>query len=314
MQFPQRTDNHIAETKSWRLLAGLAPDEWILREVSERDYGVDAYIEIATASGEITGELISVQLKSTELAEWKGPNPGKRKATSPSIATSTARYWLNLPVPVFLFVADTKAKDIFFVSVEPQIRGQMDKLDQQRTISFDLRENHSLRSETAAERIRTLAVTERFHPQFTVHVTSLLSSIDSFGHYILSNQGRDLFMEVEIESHMQFRNIYECCRRAALVLNISWTLESLADAYRRDRARWKDEYCYLHEETLDGLLQNLQKIFPVLVRHAVQLITKTQRHYWFGKDPVLFTICASGEIEHLLQRFEQQAGIRQSPR
>lgn len=307
MRFPKRTDSHIAETKSWRLLTVLAPDEWILREVSERDYGVDAYIEIATESGDITGDLISVQLKSTENIEWKGRNPGTRIASSPSIATSTARYWLNLPVPVFLFVADTMAKDIFFASVEPQIRENMDKLEKQRTLSFDLRENRSLRGKTAAERVKAMAATERFHLQFTVYVTSLLSSIDSFGHYILTNQGRDLFMEVEAESHMQFRNIYECCQRAALVLGVPWTLESLADAYRRDRARWKSDYCYLHEETLDSLLQELQKLFPSLVRKAIELITRTQSQYWFAQDPVLFTICASGEIDQLLLRFEQQA-------
>jgi hypothetical protein len=117
-------------------------------------------------------------------------------------------------------------------------------------------------------------------------------------------------MEVEAESHLQLRNIYECCQRSALVLNIPWTLESLSDAYRRDRQRWKSEFCYLHEETLDELLRKLQTTFPVLVRKALELITTTESQYWLAKDPVLFRICASGEIEQLLQRFEQQAGIR----
>src|ERR1700677_3836790 len=108
MKWPKRTATHIQESKSWRLLAHLAPDEWIIREVTERDYGIDAYIEIATATGDITGNLISVQLKGPEQIdwrdlEWRDNGEHSQIATSPSISTATTRYWLNLPVPVFLF-------------------------------------------------------------------------------------------------------------------------------------------------------------------------------------------------------------------
>ena len=149
MKWPKRTSSHIQETKSWRLLASLAPDEWIVREVSERDYGIDAYIEIATPTGDITGNLISVQLKGPAQVdwkdiEWKDNGERSRIGTSPAIATATARYWLNLPVPVFLFVADLTVRDIYFASVEPQIRNHFDKLDRQDSLTFRLLEAVSL--------------------------------------------------------------------------------------------------------------------------------------------------------------------------
>ena len=92
-----------------------------MREVTERDYGIDAYIELANDKDEITGDLILVQLKGTEALRWK--QSGKvETARSPQVETSTANYWLRLPVPVFLFVADLTARDIYYVSVEGPIR------------------------------------------------------------------------------------------------------------------------------------------------------------------------------------------------
>ena len=97
MKLPSRPATHITEAASWRLLQSLAPETWILREVSERDYGIDAYIEITSEKGEITGDLISGHLKGTESIEWTAPKTkkgGKRRkadrdrtARSPQIAT-----------------------------------------------------------------------------------------------------------------------------------------------------------------------------------------------------------------------------------
>ncbi len=69
MKFPKRSETHKIEAASWRLLQELAPDEWIVREVSERDYGIDAYIEVATSTGDVTGNLVSIQLKGVDELE-----------------------------------------------------------------------------------------------------------------------------------------------------------------------------------------------------------------------------------------------------
>jgi hypothetical protein len=106
LSFPKRTNTHVTEAGSWRLLQSLAPEEWIVREVSEWDYGTDAYIELVEATGEITGHLLSGQLKGVQSIEWQPSEDGGRIARSPSVKTSTAAYWLGLPIPVFLFVAD----------------------------------------------------------------------------------------------------------------------------------------------------------------------------------------------------------------
>jgi hypothetical protein len=138
LRFPERTDTHVTEAESWRLLQNLAPKEWIVREVSERDYGIDAYIELVSKGGQITGELMSAQLKGVQEIDWKPSDGGFRVARSPSVKTTTAAYWLGLPVPVFLLVADLSAGNIYFVAVKEGIRRRFEKLESQDTISFKL--------------------------------------------------------------------------------------------------------------------------------------------------------------------------------
>jgi hypothetical protein len=115
---------------------------------------------------------------------------------------------------------------------------------------------------------------------------NLLSHIEAFSDFILEHQNRDIFMEVEEDAHLQFRALYESCRMASLYLERDWALESLKELYAKDRAEWKDEFVWLHEQTLDYALQRIEKIFPSLVRKALTLVTETQGSYWFSKDPV----------------------------
>ena len=122
------------------------------------------------------------------------------------------------------------------------------------------------------------------------------------------NQNRDVFMEVQTEQHLQFRALYESCRMASLYLEDEWTVESLAELYRKDRTEWKDDTDYLHERTLDYALQKIDKFFPSLVRKALALVGEVQASYWFDKDPILFSLCSSGELEWSLKRFEEESG------
>jgi hypothetical protein len=294
LRFPERSETHVTEAASWRLLQTLAPKEWIVREVSERDYGIDAYIELVTRSGEVTGQLISAQLKGTQNIEWKLSENGRRFAKSPSVKTTTAAYWLGLPVPVFLFVAGLSDGDVYFVDVKEPIRNQFDKLGSQDTIGFRLWEEISLKNNSKL--LPLLCAREKLHEQFSFHIANLISQIDVFADFIGANQNRDSFMEVEPERHLQFRALYESCRMTSLYLNNEWTVPLLDELYRRDQKEWKDDYVYLHEKTLDYALQKIEKLFPALVRRALALVSEKQASYWQDKDPVFFDLCSDGEL------------------
>lgn len=309
MKFPKRSDTHKIESASWRLLQELAPDEWIVREASERDYGIDAYIEIATTSGDVTGNLVSIQLKGVKELDWKEGESGIQAARSPSIKTTTASYWLNLPVPVFLFVAELSTRKIYYVSVEEGIRSQFENLSGQDSITFKLMNELNLQSKIGALLLDWFIARERVHPHFVFHITNLLSHIDSFGDFIVYNQNLDSFMEVESDRHLQFRGLYEACRMASLYLDREWKVDSLRSLYRKDREEWNDPYVLLHERTLDHVLRQLEAIFPQLVRKGLKLVSVTQAAYWRNRDPVFFRLCSNGELDWSIKALEQKIRI-----
>ena len=71
MKLPKRPKTHVIETESGRLLQSLVPEEWIVRDPPERDYGIDLYIEQVSKDGYLTGQLMAVQLKGQQNIEWK---------------------------------------------------------------------------------------------------------------------------------------------------------------------------------------------------------------------------------------------------
>lgn len=307
MKFPKRPEAHVKEAEAWRLLQNLAPKEWIVREVSERDYGIDIYIELVSKDGNLTGQLMSVQLKGQQNIEWELSDGGHRVARSPSIMTTTASYWLALPVPVFLFVADLSAKNVYFVAVQEDLRTRFDKLNGQNYISFKLSDRLDLKSKKGLAQLHQFYDRESLHEQFVFHIANLINQVEVFGDFIRTNQNRDVFMDVEADRHLQFRALYEACRMASLYLEQEWTVEPLDKLYARDHEEWKDD-CYLHEKTLDRALQEIEKHFPTLVRKAIDLVADIQESYWRQKDPIFFKLCCSGELDGTLNRIENEAG------
>lgn len=309
MKFPKRSKTHIVEAESWKLLERLAPKEWIVREVTERDYGIDGYVELCNEDGSITGDLMSLQLKGTaRKLSWKKSDK-LDIAFSPRIKSTTANYWLGLPVPVFLFMADLQADTVYYIPVKEQLRNQYQKLHGKDPIKLTLYKDLNLNAEVGRFLLTWFYARERAHDQFVFHITNLLNHVDIFGDFIFANQNRDSFMEVETEQHLQFRALYESCRYAAIYLEKEWKVESLSALYTRDRENWKDDFAYLHEETLDYALQKIEKIFPRLIRKALKLVTDTQFSYWVNHDPVFFNLCNRGDLLSRISQFEKRAGL-----
>lgn len=54
-RFPKRDNNHIIETFSYKVFSNSLPNQWIIRDLTKRDYGTDVLIEYVTDSGDVTG-------------------------------------------------------------------------------------------------------------------------------------------------------------------------------------------------------------------------------------------------------------------
>lgn len=121
MELPNRPIQHIVDTNGTALLTYLLPNDYIFRTIGERDYGIDGLIELAFG-GYATGKFISVQLKSSQNFLWNQNN-----TVSISIPKRTCNYWLNNPMPVFLFISDLSLNKVFYVDAKKQLRERYDE-------------------------------------------------------------------------------------------------------------------------------------------------------------------------------------------
>ena len=227
-----------------------------------------------------------------------------------STAPSTANYWERLPVPVFLFVADVTNREIYFAPVEHTIRRNYAKLSSQDTITFPLLKGFNLSTGVGAPVVEWFAKRERLHRDFKFHIASLISHAEGFHEFIGMNQGRDSFMEVESDAHLRFRALYQSCQMTTAYLGIDWTIESLSELYKRDRAQFQDDYVLMHELTLDHALVKIEDIFPTLLRAAVDLIENVEGDYWRAHEPILYSLCSGNALEWLIKRMESDLARR----
>lgn len=114
MRFPKRHISHVSEKKALQILGNLLPKQWIIRELTERDYGIDLYVEIVSKSGFVTGHLLALQVKGVKNVKFN--KNGQYRFTK--VKVSTINYWLGLPVPVFVILVDLEKKVGFWSSVE----------------------------------------------------------------------------------------------------------------------------------------------------------------------------------------------------
>lgn len=114
--YPKRDEKHITETESYNILRDNLPHGWMLRELSEEDYGIDGIIEICD-EGAVKGKIFAVQLKghkhlSKTVDEVKYYN----------VKSSTMNYWNNYPIPVIFLHISVDDGTVYFDDVKNTIR------------------------------------------------------------------------------------------------------------------------------------------------------------------------------------------------
>lgn len=306
MRLPKRPSSHVTESSSWRILQAELPDEWIIREVTERDYGIDCYVELVTPSLDVTGDLVSIQLKGKDHIDWKKKERIKY-ARYHGIEQSTANYWMNQQVPVFLFVAEISTDSLFFCPVKDVVRTYFAKFLKQKTFSFPLSPDYRFGANKGLSIFLREFDRERLNERFSYDLVNLLSHLQRYSDYIRENYYRDEFLEVEPERHLELIQLYNTCESVSNHLLIDWNIEPMEEIYKKDKETWKDNWCYLHEKSQHELLCQIDKIFLVLVRKAIDYVINKQGDYWLNTDPVFFNLCNSDDVEWLIKRIEHEA-------
>jgi len=157
MTLPRRHKTHIIETKSRDILRSAFPSSWVARDISERDYGVDIYLEIVGSDQLLSGDMVALQAKGAIKIEFDS----KGSATIANVKRSTINYLLALPVPTFLFAVCCDTGRCFWVNLKEKDRqdgfpGEANKF------SVALKESHDLSERGIALFLRSQEMERRW--------------------------------------------------------------------------------------------------------------------------------------------------------
>ena len=115
--FPKIKSSAFTADKGVNAVSRVVNDDfnWIFRRVpGESDYGIDAYFEVVTDDGGVTGQSIAAQIKS-------GPSFFRTETPSAFVFYGDRKhlnYYANLPQPVIIVIYNPSANKGYWVSFE----------------------------------------------------------------------------------------------------------------------------------------------------------------------------------------------------
>ncbi len=266
--------------------------------MTERDYGVDCYVEIVSERNEMIGEVFLAQLKGTSVAiEWsKTEVDGKKHFTFSGVEGTTVNYWWRLPVPVFLFIADCNSRRVYFSNVRAQVRSHYDKFLAQDNFGFRIEESSELRTEIGDATCQAQYLFEKRFPEF-------MSEVDWFlGNWRRYNFNHDTFVDNseffvgdpdEVPKKYDYLLYYNRCKELGRVLGVDWDSPSLTELYQEFKAKPGFDYWRIHDLPVYDYTARENEILWKLL----PLILRNERAYWKNEIPSAFMNCQA-VVEH----------------
>ena len=284
VQLPTRDAKHVTETSSYKIFSRNIPNHWIIREVSERDYGIDCYIELVNNQNQVTGELISVQLKGKQKIKWTKDD----YFTFSGINISTTNYWMKFPTPVFICLVDLETEEVFYSSVKESVRKNFYSYIKQDTFSYKIYKKDKLEVSTLENFIFSY-FSDKHWKNLDININTFLSNYARYTDFIKENTGRDCFMGVDIDRVLYLKVFYENIRFLCLHFQIEWKLKSISDYFSESQKSFGDAY-YIHEYYIDEIVTKLGELLSPVSLKIKDHITNIESEYWYIMDLQLYNL------------------------
>lgn len=292
MQLPQRVDKHITETSSFKIFSNNIPDHWIIREVTERDYGIDCYIELVTNNNQVTGELISVQLKGVQKIKWTKKN----YYTFSSINIPTSNYWNKFPTAVFLCLVDITLKEVYYVPVKSYIKKNFSTYFQQKKFSYRIEKTNQIKITDLNEFLQSY-FKEKHINSLEENLITFISHYNQYSEFMNQNIGRDLFMGVGWQRFLYLKHFYKNLEFLCSYFNIEWGIKSISE-YQKESIQTFGGTSDFYEHHLTLALKELDKKLIPLLAKVKHYITEVEREYWMIMDKALFFLVWNANEEN----------------
>jgi uncharacterized protein DUF4365 len=292
MDSPKRPSQHIQESRSMRAFSGRLPDAWILRHVTERDYGLDCLVEIPIGD-HVVGHIFGAQLKDAKSIDWRNDN----RATLSGIASATANYWMGLPFPVFLFLYVENEDCMFIANVRQQCRQRYTTMLRDKTTHFTFHRDVHLDNEDAELLLVALFFREQSFEDFSASLRNLLVYMETHIEFIEAHFQCDSFIEVTPDALLAFVAFYNSLHIVSDYVGVVFDVPSPNDLLEQDRNDFGHSDILLHEQTLAAGLFKLASVYCRVLRAAKRRVAGDELAFWLSRDSLLANHCVNADSE-----------------
>ena len=282
-ELPLRADNHIRETVGYKVLESNVPAEWMIRDVTERDYGIDCYIELVNADKRLTGEIAFVQMKTTDKIDWRIKDKGFRFY---KVERSTTNYLNGFKIPTYLFLVDLSTKEMFFLSVKEYLLEHYKEYLTPGTFAYEF--SHDSDVFTVDAFLKSFHRNNQYD-QFRNELQYFISNLHNYIDFMWEHNDRDGFMPIEQEDMMFFEALHRNIDFLQGYFNTINRIPSIEDLARKGKAIYGDNYEQtLFESVLTDLFDVLRVSVLELVDIIIDLITEREHYYWLSEKNYIY--------------------------
>lgn len=280
---PLRADNHIKETVGYKVLENLIPGEWIIRNVTERDYGIDCYIELVSQDKRLTGEIAFVQMKTTAAIEWRKSDVGYKFY---EVDRKTTNYLRNFKIPTYLFLVDLSTREMFFLSVKEFVQEHYKEYLENSTFAYEFFYNRDAFSKDSfLENFRR----NNQYEQFRNELQYFMSNIERYISFMMEHNNRDFFMQIEKEEMLFFESLERNICFLQKYFNTKNNLTPIEELVKKGNAMFGDNYEQtLFEQVLTDLFDEFKQSILEIITIITDLVTKKEYDYWFRERNYIY--------------------------
>jgi len=269
-----RTQQHIIDTKAVRLVINSIPEYCVIRELTERDYGIDLMVEIFSEEGEnkfgtfyeTTGHVCYLQIKGTN----KEVEINSDNTVSFSIDKKSLFYVEKFSTPFILIRAYTLKKEgqVYYLWLQRYISQVLDiekpdwrtSSEESLTIKIPIHNNLSINFEKIkriAWRIKYIEELVEFHERYTEIMMDFVNLIELHERF----QGFD-FLIKELKRLSLLKTLLtknNCCIDKNCILVLISYIEGIRDGINKP-AKLEDYPDNYNFELLNDSLMSMRFI------------------------------------------------------
>jgi len=284
MKLPKRVPQHISETASFKLFSSKIPDSWIIRDIAERDYGIDYYLELVNDDNELTGELALIQLKSRQSISWTI----EEYYTLTGVDIATSNYWYKFAVPVFIFLADIENQELYFISVDYHIKRNFSEFVKQGTFNYKFKKIDRFEGKDGVFSFKFSFYYEYYRQQFENEFLFFLSNLQHFQDFQNEHDNRDFHLGIEDTDLIYFEAMHRNVKFLCTYLNIDNPIPTLTELKKKSREKFKGEFHYeLYEHDLTEWVGEFQKL-TLEITKGLKSFLDGELKYWLIVNPTVF--------------------------